>query len=312
MLMKVHTLDLNFQGTRKAIASYLVEGPTGFVLIETGPGSSLKTLIARLAEKGLATTDIGHVLVTHIHLDHAGAAGWFAQNGAQLYVHHVGAPHLIDPSRLLDSAGRIYGPLMDSLWGATLPAPAERVTSLYDEDEIDVAGLSITALDTPGHAYHHHVFVIDNVAFTGDAAGVRIEGTSLVDLPAPPPEFNLEVWLETINRLQSYKFKVLYPTHFGSLDDPERHLATLSEIMVEASSRVKQRLEAGADRQEIVEDYLIWHRSRAELAGMSTKDFERDELANPHYMSVDGITRYWSKKGIPSRNQQSKSRESAT
>ncbi len=310
--MKIHTLDLNFQGTRKAIASYLVEGPTGFVLIETGPGSSLKTLIDRLAEQGLATTDISHVLVTHIQLDHAGAAGWLAQNGAQLYVHHVGAPHLIDPSRLLDSARRIYGPLMESLWGETLPAPAERVTSLYDEDEINVAGLSITALDTPGHAYHHHVFVIDNVAFTGDAAGVLIEGTSLVALPAPPPEFDLEAWLETINRLQSYKFKTLYLTHFGLLDDPERHWATLAEIMVEGSSRVKQGLEEGADRQEILEDYLTWHRSRAEVAGLSSKENERNELVTPHYMSVDGITRYWSKKGIPSRDHQSKSRDSAT
>ncbi len=308
--MKVHTLDLNFQGTPKAIASYLIEGPTGFFLIETGPGSSLKTLLARLEEKGLATKDIGHVLVTHIHLDHAGAAGWFAQNGAQVYVHHVGAPHLIDPTRLLDSAGRIYGPLMDSLWGDTLPAPAERVTSLYDEDEINIAGLSITALDTPGHAYHHHVFVIDNVAFTGDAAGVRIAGTSLVDLPAPPPEFNLEAWLETIKRLQSLNFKTLYPTHFGPLDNPERHLASFARIMVEAASRVKQRLEEGADRQEIVEDYLIWHRSRAETAGMATKEYERYELANPHYMSVDGITRYWRKKGIPSKDHQSKTRDS--
>ena len=301
--MIVNTLDLNFQGSPKTIASYLVEGSSGYVLIETGPGSTLSTLIERLAEKGLSPNDIEHVLVSHIHLDHAGAAGWFAQQGAQVYVHHVGAPHLVDPSRLLVSARRIYGPEMESLWGSILPAPSERIIALHDGDEINAAGLTITALDTPGHAYHHHVFIIDEVAFTGDAAGVRIEGKSFVDLPAPPPEFNLEVWLETINRLRSYKFKTLYPTHFGPLEDPDRQLATLAEILVENSTRVKLMLEEGADREAIIEDYLTRCRNRAKLAGISSKEFDMYETANPHSMSVDGMIRYWKKKGIPSEEQ---------
>ena len=301
--MKVNTLDLNFQGAPKTIASYLVEGNSGYILIETGPGSTLNTLVQRLAEYGLSPKDIEHVLVSHIHLDHAGAAGWLAQQGAQVYVHHVGAPHLIDPTRLLVSARRIYGSKMESLWGDTLPAPAERVISLHDGDEINVAGLTITALDTPGHAYHHLVFVLGNVAFTGDAAGVRIEGKSFVALPAPPPEFDLEAWLETINRLQSHKFKTLYPTHFGPLEDPDRQLATLGEILVDHSTRVKLMLEEGAERQAIIDDYLTRCRNRSKLAGISSEEFDLYETANPHYMSVDGIIRYWEKKGIPSGDQ---------
>ena len=301
--MNVTLLDLEFQGSPKTIASYLVEGSSGYVLIETGPGSTLDSLVARLAENGVSPKDIEHVLVTHIHLDHAGAAGWLAQQGAIVFVHHVGAPHLIDPSRLLESAGRIYGAKLESLWGETLAAPAGRVVAVHDGEKIEAAGLTFTALDTPGHAYHHHVFVIDEVAFTGDAAGIRIEGTSFVDLPAPPPEFNLEAWMKTIARLRSLKLKAVYPTHFGRLEDPDRQLATLAELMEETTTRIRRMLEEGASREAIMEDYLAWSKNRARQSGISSKEYQLYELVNPHYMSMDGIIRYWKKKGIPSGEQ---------
>ncbi len=179
--------------------------------VETGPGSTLKNLLARLADYGYGPTDIDHVLVTHIHLDHAGAAGWWAQQGAQVYVHHVGAKHLIYPTKLLASAQRIYGDQLDSLWGETLPAPETQVTALYDGDQVEVGGLSITALDTPGHASHHHVYQLEDIAFTGDAAGIQIPGPYFVDLPAPPPEFNLELWQHTIERLLSLPLTPFIP-----------------------------------------------------------------------------------------------------
>jgi glyoxylase-like metal-dependent hydrolase (beta-lactamase superfamily II) len=296
--VEIHTLDLNFQGVAKTIASYLVKGPLGYILIESGPGSTLKTLISRLGERGLQLADIDALFVTHIHLDHAGAAGSLARQGIPLYVHHVGAPHLIDPSKLLASAERIYGDRMGPLWGDTHPAPENKVTALRDRDVVNVAGLAVTALDTPGHAYHHHVYVIDKVAFTGDAAGILIEGTSFVNLPAPPPEFNLELWQNTLNQLVMWDFEMLYPTHFGRVSSPIHQLEALRSLLREISTAVNSRLRAGDTRQAILNHMLEWQQERAAAADMSADEIERDELVNPTYMSVDGVIRYWTKKGI--------------
>src|SRR5262245_24856094 len=151
----IHVLDLRFRGAPHGIAAFVVLGPDGTVLVETGPGSTLATLHAELARVGLQSSDIRDVLVTHIHLDHAGAAGWWAQHGARVHVHHIGAPHLIDPERLLASAGRIYGEAMGELWGQFLPAPAHKVFAHHDGDVILAGGLRFVAHDTPGHARHH-------------------------------------------------------------------------------------------------------------------------------------------------------------
>lgn len=294
--MMIHTLDLHFQQQPQTIASYLVVGPEGPVLIETGPMSTLGTLQRHLAGHGYQPADIKHVLVTHIHLDHAGAAGWWAQQGAQIYVHHVGAPHLMDPSRLLRSATRIYGDMMDALWGGFLSAPVERVTPVEDGQSIQVAGLTFEAIDTPGHAFHHHVYRLDDIAFTGDAAGIRLPGTFLVDLPAPPPEFKLELWQATIDRLLAYDFSAIYPTHFGRLEEWRPQLEVLGGLMQVASEFVAVRLNAGIERDQILDDYRAWFNARAQAAGMSDEAFSQYEAANPLFMSVDGIIRYWTKK----------------
>ncbi len=174
--MDLQIIDTQFQGMSQVTAVYLLVGPEGPVLIETGPGSTLPAVLHGLAKHGYSPADIRHVLVTHIHLDHAGAAGWWAQQGAQIYVHHLGGPHLVDPRRLIQSATRIYGEMMDTLWGEIVPAPADRVTTLYDGDTVSAGGLIFTALDTPGHANHHHSYLLETpdgrIAFTGDAAGV--------------------------------------------------------------------------------------------------------------------------------------------
>jgi glyoxylase-like metal-dependent hydrolase (beta-lactamase superfamily II) len=294
--MEIHTLDLHFLQQPQTIASYLVIGPDGPVLVETGPMSTLDTLHERLAEHGLSPADVKHVLVTHIHLDHAGAAGWWARQGAQIYVHHVGAPHLIDPSRLLRSATRIYGDMMDSLWGGFLSSPAERVTAVEDGQVIHAAGLTFTAIDTPGHAFHHHTYRLGDIAFTGDAAGIHIPGVFFVDLPAPPPEFQLEIWQATIDRLLAQDFSAIYPTHFGRLEDWRGQLEVLAGLMQVASEFVEVRLNAGIDREQILDDYRAWFNVRASAAGMSDTAFAQYEAANPLYMSVDGIIRYWTKK----------------
>lgn len=294
--MDIHTIDLDFQGMRHAIASYLVVGPGGPVLVETGPASTLETLKRRLADLGYEPGDIEHVLVTHIHLDHSGAAGWWAQQGSHVYVHHVGAPHIVDPSRLLRSASRLYGDNMDTLWGQTVPAPADRVTSLEDGDKVEACGLTFRAIDTPGHAGHHHVFRLEDIAFTGDAAGVRILGSQLVDIPAVPPEFDREAWYASLSRLQAERFSAIYPTHFGRVDDVAAHLDQVRSVIGESSGFILGAMRMGADREALVEHYAAWNLERARDAGATADNIGQAGTANPMAMSVDGISRYWRKR----------------
>jgi len=294
--MQIHTLDLNFQNLSHAIAAYLIEGPEGYLLIETGPMSTLPALQSRLAEHGLSPGDIGDVVVTHIHLDHAGAAGWWAQQGARVYVHPMGAPHLIEPERLWQSATRIYGEAMESLWGSILPAPAEQVIPVRDGQQITAAGVTLRAIDTPGHAGHHHTYRLGDIGFTGDAAGVRVPGSDWVSLPAPPPEFNRELWWKTLDRLEAEKFAAIYPTHYGRVEDVAYQLGEIRGMIEDASTFVRARMEGGMERDDLVNAYVGWNRERALSRGMAPDDFARYEAANPLFMSVDGLMRYWRKR----------------
>jgi glyoxylase-like metal-dependent hydrolase (beta-lactamase superfamily II) len=291
--MKIHTLDLNYQNIPQTIAAYLVTGSEGPVLVETGPGSTLKNLLAQLAHYGVQPTDIKHVLVTHIHLDHAGAAGWWAQQGAQIYVHRIGAPHLIDPAKLLASAARIYGDRMDKLWGETVAAPAERVTAIGDNEIVQAAGFTFTALDTPGHASHHLVYRLHDVGFVGDAGGIHLPGTALADLPAPPPEFHLEMWEATIERLLAEKFRTIYLGHFGVVENAQAYLLALKKLLREAAVFVRTQMEAGLEQEDVIASYESWNQARARQFGASDEVIYRYKTANPWYMSVLGMMRYW-------------------
>lgn len=294
--MNILTLDLNYQNTPQSIAAYLILGPDGPVLVETGPGSTLPALLNHLKQQGLTPNDIKHVLVTHIHFDHAGAAGWWAQQGAQIYVHPFGAKHLINPAKLIASAARIYGDKMDTLWGDILPAPAENVTMIYDNDTVEVAGLSFKVLETPGHARHHHAYRLGEVLFTGDAAGIKIPGSPLVSLPAPPPEFDREAWQATIGRLQAEGVHTLYPTHFGPTPNKPEHWDELWQLMDDATEFVRVRIAAHLSRDEIVTEFLAWNQARADSAGLSEMSVQKYMMANPLEMSVDGMMRYWQKR----------------
>lgn len=295
MNYRIHTFDLNFQGAAETIAAYLVEGPAGVILVETGPGSTLPVLLAQLQNLGFQAADVQQVIVTHIHFDHAGAAGWWAQNGATVYVHHFGARHLIDPEKLIASATRIYGDLMEPLWGQILPAPAARVVELFDGDTIEAGGLLFEAMETPGHARHHHVIRLGDIAFTGDVAGIKLGSRRLLDIPAPPPEFDLEAWQESLDRLLDCNFKTIYPTHFGAVDDPQTHLRDIKRLVHESAQFVKGKIAAGTARDDLVAAYTDWNHNRAHAAGLSAESVRKYEIANPLYMSVDGMMRYWQK-----------------
>src|ERR1700690_4335969 len=209
------TLDLNFQGKSQTIASYLIRHSSGVVLIESGPGSCLEELKARLAAIGLSVCDVTHVFLTHIHLDHAGAAGWLARQGAQIYVHPIGAPHMLNPDKLLASATRIYGDQMENLWGEFLPVPEDKLVIAKDGEEIVIGNLHFVPLDTPGHAEHHFVYIFEDTCFSGDVGGVRIPGYQYLRIPMPPPELHFGKWRESIAIIKKQKFSRIAPTHFG-------------------------------------------------------------------------------------------------
>ena len=291
----INTLDLNFQGIPRMIAAYLVEGPTGNALIETGPGSTLPELLSALEKRGLSPTDIDAVLVTHIHFDHAGAAGWWAQEGIPVYVHHFGARHLIHPEKLIASASRIYGELMDSLWGAILPAPEDKIIPVMDSDTIEAAGLTFTARETPGHARHHHVYELDDIAFTGDAAGIRLPHTGLADIPTPPPEFDREQWQDTLAFLMGRNYRSIYPTHFGECPDVARQLKTAEQLLGLFTSFIEKEM-ADLDRDKLVTRFTEWNHERGREMGLSAAVLQEHDLVNPPYMTVDGILRYWHKR----------------
>ncbi len=293
----IHTLDTHFQEIPHTIANYLIESQDGLILIETGPGSITKHLPQAFATAGLDLADVRHVFVTHIHLDHAGAAGWWAKRGAHIYVHHIGARHLIDPSRLMASATRIYGADMDRLWGEMLPVPTDQLTALHDEALIQIGDVTIRALDTPGHARHHLAYIVGEVAFTGDVAGVHLSGSPFIDLPAPPPEFEWEVWQASLARLRQEPLTALYLTHFGRMAEPiPAYLDRFEQTIASGATFVREQMEAGLTRDEIVTNYLAWHRQLGLAAGLSHEAITQYAAANPPTMSVDGLMRYWHKK----------------
>jgi glyoxylase-like metal-dependent hydrolase (beta-lactamase superfamily II) len=291
----VITLDLNFQGRKQAIAAYLIPHSSGVVLVECGPGSTLPALEAALTKEGYTVADVTHVLLTHIHLDHAGAAGWLARQGAEVYVHPVGAPHMLKPEKLLASAGRIYGDRMDTLWGEFLSVPEDRLKVAEDAREIGIGNLRFLPIDTPGHAYHHYAYLFEDICFSGDIGGVRIPGFPYLRIPMPPPELHLEKWRESIDRLRGEKFNRIAPTHFSIFDDPDWQLNELEKSLDAASRWLDEVMPSDPPVEELREMFTDWMEEQAREMGLSEDAISSYTLANPLGMSADGLLRYWKK-----------------
>lgn len=291
----VITLDLNFQGKTQAIASYLIRHSTGAVLIESGPGSTLAGLRAGLAANGLSLTDVTHVLLTHIHLDHAGAAGWLARHGAQIYVHPVGALHLLNPEKLLASATRIYGDQMETLWGEFMPVPQSQLNVPQDAEEIVIGSLRFLPINTPGHAEHHYAYLFEDVCFSGDVGGVRIPGYRYLRIPMPPPELHFGKWRQSLARLKQEKFDRIAPTHFGIFDDPGWHLREVEKDLDEAERWLEKVMPAEPSIEELRRKFTDWMQEQGAQQGLSPDSVKAYALANPLGMSADGLMRYWKK-----------------
>lgn len=296
---KIQIIDLNFLEMKNTIASYLFAHKDGVALIECGPSSTLPQLEKGLHELGFNLTDITSIFVTHIHLDHAGAAGYLASKGAQIYVHEFGAPHLINPTKLIRSASRIYGDQMEFLWGKITPVPKNKVTILKDNDSVNIGNIIVTAIDTPGHANHHLAYIVNDVCFTGDVGGIRLQGKPHIRLPMPPPEFNWEKWMDTANRLSKLfsekAYHAIAPTHFGIYNDVHWHLSALKTSLQEINQWMEVIMPKNLPIEIINEEFLNWTRERSLSAGLSEKTIELYEAANPSFMSSYGIQRYWKK-----------------
>jgi len=292
---RVITLDLNFQGRPNAIASYLIRSDDAVVLIESGPGSTLAALEAGLAKEGLSPRDVTHVLLTHIHLDHAGASGSLARHGAQIYVHPVGAPHMLNPEKLLASATRIYGDWMDSLWGEFLPVPQDQLHLAEDNVGIVIGNLEFLPINTPGHAEHHYCYLFDDICFTGDVGGVRIPGYQYLRVPMVPPELHLQRWHASMQRLRELKFARIAPTHFGIFDDPEWQLREVDKGLDDAERWLEQTMSEDPEPpiEALRQSFTEWMIEQEAELGLSEDVVNAYALANPPGMSADGLLRYW-------------------
>ena len=288
MSAAVSPIDLHHQGTERVIGAYLVETRDGPAVFDCGPASALTALEAGLRERGVGLADVRHLLLSHIHLDHAGAAGTIVREHPQVQVHvsAIGAPHLVDPSRLEASARRLYGDAFDSLWGELVPVPEASIRIVGDE------AVGLECFPTPGHASHHVCFAHeDGTIYAGDAAGVRIAPSRLVLPPTPPPDVDVVAWLATIEVLEQRSPKRLALVHFGVFEDVGRHLGELRRRLDEW----EQLVEGGATQDEFVE------RVHAGLGELDDDDLQAVERAMPMWQSYAGLKR-WVDKIKPSRS----------
>jgi glyoxylase-like metal-dependent hydrolase (beta-lactamase superfamily II) len=295
----IHTIDLNFMDRSGTIGAYLIPYSGGCILIETGPGSTIPNLIVGLKSFGYTVKDITDVLLTHIHLDHAGASGWLAQHGCKIHVHENGTPHLINPDKLLASAGRLYGDMMNTLWGEFLPAQVDKINIMHDNDEIKIGDVLIRALDVPGHANHHLVYLIGDACFSGDIGGIRLSPNQYLSLPMPPPDFHLEKWRESIQHVQKYDPNRIIPTHFGVYSDARWHLQAVLDELDEVEAWMEEKLPQNPTLEDLRQQFIEFEQIRAKKYGVGKTTVEAQQIANPSFMSADGIYRYWNKYRKP-------------
>jgi glyoxylase-like metal-dependent hydrolase (beta-lactamase superfamily II) len=293
----VHVLDTLHLARPSIIAVTVIETAGGLALFDTGPESTFENVAAGLRGIGAKTKDVRHVFLSHIHFDHAGAAWRFAELGTNIYVHPRGAPHLLDPTKLVDSATRIFGDDMKRLWGRFAPVPEQRLKVLKDGDLVRIGSLAVRAIETPGHASHHHIYHWDDNVFGGDVAGVRIGSGP----PIPPfvlPELDVEAWVGSLRKIRKLDAAHLYLPHFGlAPGSVDEHLDQMEERVHRWSSWFRERLAAGQESSQLAADFTAYEHSDLRRAGATEKEVTDYEAADPSYMAVSAASRYWQKRG---------------
>lgn len=293
----IHVLDLHFLKNDETIAAFLVETSKGPVLIETGPYTTFTHLQKGIEKAGFAIEDVRHVLLSHIHFDHAGAAWALAEKGAKVYVHPFGAKHIAEPGKLTESARKIYKDQMDVLWGDIRPIDKNLIRETADEEEIVIGNCTFKSWHTPGHANHHIAWQLDDVVFAGDVAGVRI-GRGPVVPPCPPPDINVEKWVASINVLRKLKPAKMYLTHYGAYSDYEAHLDELEKTLHLYANYIKELMTEELTLPEMTSKFQAFAAKPMEALGFSETEIAQYQAANPAFMSVTGLMRYWKKKEV--------------
>ena len=297
-------VDLNFLGVPEIIATAVLHGSAGVALIDPGPSTTIEGLKQSLRRKGISLDDVRQILLTHIHLDHAGATGSLVRENPRIdvFVHERGAPHMIEPSKLLASAGRLYGADMNRLWGDFLPVPADRVRILKGEERITAGGRELEVAYTPGHASHHVAFFdpSSRVAFVGDTAGIRRPDHDYIMPPTPPPDIDLDAWRVSEDRILSWDPDTLFLTHFGPFHGARIHFQEMTERL-EAWSRTVRRLLADASLDDEQRLQAFMNEAMLDLKRkVGEVEAERYSRAGRLDYSWQGLSRYWKKKMAPS------------
>jgi glyoxylase-like metal-dependent hydrolase (beta-lactamase superfamily II) len=291
-------IDLEFLGRPHAIASAIIQCEAGVAVVDPGPTTCLPALELGLQQQGVRWPDVRQILLTHIHLDHAGATGTIVREHPQIrvFVHDRGAPHMIDPQKLIDSASRLYGADMDRLWGEIAPVPAANLAILAGDERIEAGGRSFDVAYTPGHA-SHHVSYFDRssgIAFVGDTAGVCIDGGYVLP-PTPPPDIDVEKWRGSLDKIEAWAHDTIFLTHFGPIGNVRPHLETLWQNLGEMAKWVRHTLDEPGSDEERSRTFAerLRHDMRRQMNDVQIAAYP---VAAPFELLWLGLARYWRKK----------------
>jgi glyoxylase-like metal-dependent hydrolase (beta-lactamase superfamily II) len=295
----ITTLDNNWMGHPRSIAAALLESDGHRAIVDPGPGSTLETLRQQLQAHGLSVRDLDAILLTHIHLDHAGASGALVRDNPRLpvYVHKNGAPHMADPSKLLASAQRLWPNELQLLFGETLPVPAENLHILEGGETLTLGSRKLEVVYTPGHASHHVSYFDhkDGVAFVGDTTGVRIEGQSYVMPATPPPDIDLGIWNTSLAAILERNPSRLYLTHFGFSENPAEHILLFRERLHKWAALAEEIIRSSSSDSAAMDSFMS--ATRAEIAQhLPTGEVEHYVFSAGLNLSFLGLARYLRKR----------------
>ncbi len=291
----IHTLDLHFLGHSETIASYLVVADGEAALVDTGPYSTFSTLKKACEAAGHPIETIKKVFLSHIHFDHAGAAWALAEMGATVYMHPFGEKHTIDPSKLYNSARLIYGDKMDALWGKMEGIPQDRIHVTQHGEKIALGNAEMVSWHTPGHAVHHIAWQLDKDLFTGDVGGCKI-GSGIVVPPCPPPDIDIEAWIASLNLIKTLNIKCLHLAHFGQVTEVKKHIGQLERRLLRWANWMRPYCEKGMSAKDITPLFQAFTDKELTRYGIVGEHKAQYDSANPAWMSVMGLMRYWHKK----------------
>lgn len=297
----IHYVDVQFLGYPNIIATAVLHAASGVALVDPGPTTSLGNLQAALSRAGIGMRDVRQILLTHIHLDHAGATGSLLDENPdiEVVVHERGAPHLVDPTKLVASAGRLYGQDMDRLWGDIRPVPPTALKVVRGGERVVAGGRVLEVAYTPGHASHHVSFLepSSGIAFVGDTAGIRRGSGAYVMPAAPPPDIDLEQWRDSEARILDWSPDTLFMTHFGPFHGARQHFQQLMDRIAEWSRIIRRLLAEATVTEEERRERFVAEATQELRRIVGSTEAELYGRAGSLDYSYQGLARYWRKKG---------------